>query len=245
MKFSLNALAMLFLVAPVMAKMVEYVEDPYSMQAPHEWVAKVAQVAEKLNFNSNYEVVIPKKAGLQINPWNQFIGSGTNPGTQNLFVVINPEWLASLAEPQQEFLIGRGLMFAAHGGANPWTLRLMRIFFIFMGLIFIFLLFKLLSTTVLAHQNMIVQILAAVLINFVIAYTVTSKIEQKLATYFAQRHDTNINEMVIAKMGDRPAAIAALEAFDTGIKNEIAHGETVLNPFSDMFATQAQALQQS
>ena len=72
----------------VCAKTVEYVEDAYTMQASKEIVKIVEKAALLVDFNDEYQVVSPKKAGIQINPWNKFLGQAINPQTKNPFIMV-------------------------------------------------------------------------------------------------------------------------------------------------------------
>lgn len=220
------------------AAMVEYVEDAYTAQAPDDIVAHVNDVAQHVHFEKRYEVIVPKKPGLQINPWNRFINCATNPLTHNWFIIINPVWFATLDKAEQDFLIARCFMIEKYG-TNPWSMQLVKIIYFLIDLLLVFVLYKLLGRTRLAQQKAIVRIALALGIAIAVELLITDKIENKILTYFAARHNTMIHRETVAITGNRDAAIKALNALDAGIKAEIANGEIILAPFKDTFANQA------
>ncbi|MGA9530304.1 MAG: hypothetical protein WBQ73_00245, partial [Candidatus Babeliales bacterium] len=98
-------------VFTVHAKMVHFQEDVFLSQAPQDIVAIAEKVAKKMGYDGTYEVVIPKKAAIELNPWNKFASYGVNQQTKNNILVINQDWLLNLSEEEQEFILGRYFMF--------------------------------------------------------------------------------------------------------------------------------------
>jgi len=121
------------------AGMVPFTEDPYTMQASGNIVALAQRSAAIMNFEGTYEVVEPKKAGIEINPWNKFIGHGVNPQTQNNFIVVNAEWFKGIPEDQQLFLLCRSFAYFKEGSSSS-LMRMLPYIFIFFGWIFLLLL---------------------------------------------------------------------------------------------------------
>lgn len=91
----------------VSAKTIEFIEDVYAIQAPQEIVALAEKAAALVGFEKPYEVAVPQKAGVQINPWNKFAAYGINPKTNNPFIIINPQWFSKIPENQQLFWLSR------------------------------------------------------------------------------------------------------------------------------------------
>lgn len=220
------------------AAMVEFVEDAYAAQAPQELVNQVNTVAQQVHFEKKYEVVVPKKSGLQINPWNRFIGCGINPVSQNWFILINPAWFNTLDKAEQEFLIARCFMIEKHD-SNPWNMKLVKIIYAILELLLLVAFYMLLGKTRFAQHKAFVRAGLAFGILLAAELLVLDKIELKILTHLAAQHNALIHREAIAVNGDRDAAIKALNAFDAGIKAEIANGETMLAPFKDIFENQA------
>jgi len=85
------------------AKVIEALEDYTVSKAPQEIVDITERVANKMGFTDGYEVVIPTKAAIQLNPWNKFVVYTINPITKNPLILINPEWFSGIPSEQQDF----------------------------------------------------------------------------------------------------------------------------------------------
>lgn len=237
----IKAFACLMLVINAQATMVPYQEDGYSMQAPEELGALVKKAAELVDFTSPYEVVVPKKAGVEINPWNKFIGYGVNPLTKNSLVIINSEWFNKIPEDQQLFLIGRDLVILKNG-VTPTSFIIIQCIFVAISFLLLFLLIWLMGKTVLKNQKLWVRILAACIIVGLCEFFVLDLLQVKVRTYYGKVHDRAIHELTLEKMSSRDAAIKALDHLDSSIKNEIKNGETFFIPYENLFESYAQEL---
>jgi len=223
------------------AKNVEFIEDAYTAQAPQEIVDRVEKAAQLFEYNDPYEIIVPKKSGLQINPWNKFIAGGLNPQSKNYFIIINPEFFSGLPENEQLFLLGRNFLRFKHG-MIPLSMKLIPYGSILLSILFALLLFWLIGKTRFANQKFWVKgliIFGAVLITEI---AILDKISVRLTHSFSRAYDHTINEMVIQKTNDRDAGIKVLEVLDAAVKNEINNGEKVFVGYKDLFGEYAQAL---
>ena len=220
--------------------MIEFVEDAYLKQVPQDLVHKVEKAAQFMDFIGNYEVVIPKKAGMQINPWNRYISQGINPLTQNYLIIINPEWFNTLSEDQQNFMLVRSFELFEQG-FTPRIIKYIPYVFFLLSLVLLVVLYLLLGKTGLGNQT-VLRVLAAITLNWLIGYAVLNKIQERVVYYSASNHDFQINEAVVQKIGQRKAGIEALELYDAGIKKEFNEGETFWAPYLGLFEKFAQSL---
>lgn len=243
MKKFMNSLALTcaLMGAVASATMVEYVEDAYAVQAPKEIVDLVDQAAKIVDFDKPYEVAVPKKAGLQINPWNRFISSVSNPVTNNWLIIVNPEWVSTLPHDQQIFLLGRCFMMGKMGMVPPIT-KYIPWLFIIASWVLVYILYRLFGRTRLNEQNQAVRVLLAFGVMFVLNVAIINKLQIKLLDHLYRKHDKVMNLAVVEKTGNREAAIQALQAYDAAIKKSIKEGEASLVPFENIFERLAQSL---
>lgn len=223
------------------ATMVEYVEDAYAVQAPQEIADVVQEAARTVNFDKSYEVVVPKKAGLHINPWNQFVSSGTNPATHNWFILVNPTWFSTLPHDQQMFLLCRSFV-QANMGVIPPIAQYIPWLFVILTWVLVYVLYRLFGRTRLNQHNPAVRVMIAFGILFVLNVALVNKLQVKLLDYMYRKHDNVVNMVVIEKTGNREAAIKALQTMDAEVKKGIANGETAFVPFEHVFETIAKGL---
>lgn len=228
------------LTATTHAKVVEYVENAYAQQASQEIIDKAEQVAQLLNFTTAYEVIVPKKAGLQINPWTKFIGSGINPQTKNPFIFVNPILFSTLPQEQQTFLLVRSFIMLKE---SRQFLHIIPYLFIVLTFLLGFLILWGLKKTELAKQKLWVRILLTFSILTVGNLLLFNKLQAKLIHYCARQYDYTINRLALEKTLDKDAAIKALESLDTAIKNELKNGDTFWAPYATMFENYAKQLQ--
>ena len=172
-------------------KVVEFVEDAYLKQAPQEIVNQVEKVADVMEFETIYEVAEPKKAGIQINPWNKFVAYGINPLTQNPFIIINTEWFSTIPSEQQVFLLGRAFATFAQG-AVPGG-KIITYLFILFRILLILLLFWVLGKTPLAKQNIWIRFLLALILNAAASFIFMNQFEASIQQHLASRHYFAIN----------------------------------------------------
>ena len=216
------------------AKVVQFLEDAYSMQAPKEIVDITERVAALMEFKDVYEVIIPKKAGIQINPWNRFVAHGINPQTKNPVIVVNPQWFLKMPQDQQTFLLGLTFENFKQGTVS-FSMKCTPYLFLLLSILAILLLFWGLGKTRLANQKKIIRFFIALGIVFVCNKCVINTLHIKLAQYLRSRNDTNKCEMVLQKTLNRDAAIKTYECLDASMKDEFEKGETFFAPHLSFF----------
>jgi hypothetical protein len=240
----LAVLLSVFSLASACAKVVEYVEDAYLMQASKEMVDIAEKAAELFELNDTYEIIEPKKAGIQINPWNKFLSYGINPQTKNSFIIINPQWFASISAEEQTFLLGRAFL-TFQQGFTPVSSKALPYVFILLRILLVFLLIWLLGKTSLANQKIWVRSLIAAGIVMIVNMGFMNQFEIQLKQHLALRHVFEIHELIVEKTSDRKAAIKALEHFDSSVNDEFRKGVTVFAPFLASFKTYANELRKN
>jgi len=241
-KIFLPLLCTLF-VCDVKTEVREHIETPCTMQAPEKIVGIVSRVALLTNFEGQYEVAVPKKAGLQVNPWYKFVAHGINPQTNNPIVIVNPKWFLSIPEKQQNFLLGRCFLTFKHGMV-PLSIRIIPYLFGFFSILFIIFLVWGLGKTRFGNQKMWIRILIAFGILVLFERALTDKLQTKVMWYFGSRYEMQINEMALQKSSDRNSAIKALEFFDASIKDELKKNEVFWAPYASLFQGYANKLKE-
>lgn len=232
-------LALITLNAP--AKMAEYYEDAYAQQAPQELADKVAKIINKIAFEKDYQVIVPKKPAMQINPVNKIISYGINPQNKTPFVLINPEWFSTLSNEQQDFLIARSLITLEN---SNWH-SLPKIFTPLW--IIIFLALSVLAFFILKKKYLVGKptwmIVLATVIPLLIVDTVLGPVHDKMKLNIAHRFDAQIARMALEKLDqDKHVAISAFQAMDDFAKKELAEGDTFWKPIENTFSDLAQRL---
>ena len=241
---SIIALIVLISVPSMYAKTVGYFEDVYAMQAPASLVAKAEKVAELVDFTADYELVVPKKAGVQVNPWNKFVAFGINPQTQNPFMVINEQWFSTMPEDQQEFFLARNLLILKHG-TTPLTVKITPFLFSLLLMVLYLLFYWGLGHTPLATQKRWKKMVMVMCIGAICNLTFLNALQLKCIRYLSARYDQHINAMVVQKTNNKEAAIKALEYAQETITNELKNGESFWKPYATSFADYAQDLKKS
>jgi hypothetical protein len=240
--FTSTAIAMSMLSSSLFyAKIIEYVEDAYTMQAPQEVVDLVERAAQFFEFTDPYEVIAPKKAGMQVNPWNRFISYGINSQTKNPFIIVNYDWFSQIPSDQQLFLLGRNFLILKYG-TIPLSMKVVPFAFMVMSMMLIFLLFWLLGKTKLAHHSRWVRALIAWVIVVCCNIAFMNKLPIQLNQYLGRKYDAHINELAVQKTHNRDAAVGALEHFDASVKHELKSGEPFFAPYAMLFETYAKEL---
>lgn len=227
----------------VHAKNVEYIEDAYTMPASPEIIEIVDKAAQLVEFNENYEVIVPKKSGMQINPWNKFISIAINPQTKNAFIMLNPAWLFAIPQEQQTFLLARSFMMQKLG-IIPLSMKIIPYFFLIFNIFFIFLLVWLLGKTQLKSYAKWVRILLALCIVG-LNTTITDAIQRRVLTYFVRQHDIEIIEKTLQITKNRDAAYQAFKYLDASIKNELQQGTNFFKPYEKLFESHVVYLKNS
>lgn len=231
----------MFVAGQATAKVVDFIEDGYLMPASPEIVTLTENAAQLFEFEQPYEVAMPKKSGLQINPWNRFIASGIHPQTKNPLLVINDSWFKTLDSDQQMFLLGRTFLMLQHGGLQPFSVTLVSYLLILLSLGLLFLLFWLLGKTQ-RIENKWARMAVAYGIFLVCNITFLNTMQAKVIQYFGIRHDIQIIQMTVEKTHNKQAAIKALEAIDSIIKDDLRNGEQFWEPHATLFENYANGL---
>ena len=230
------------LVQSINTGVVPFTEDSYALQAPQEIIKIAEQAAALVEFDGAYEVAVPKKAGIQINPWNKFIASAKSPQTKNFFIIINPLWFEGIPQDQQLFLLGRCFM-AYKEGATPFSMKVIPYLFILGSIIFMLLLIWLLGKTPLVHKKKWIRVVMAWGTIYFCNIFLINNLQARLTNYIARKNDVHIIDMVVKKTGDKDAAIKALQHLDASIKKELKSGETFFAPYVTLFENYANALE--
>lgn len=215
----LLSLSLLALFQPAFSQPVPYTEDAYTYQAAPELVKLVEQAALLIDFQAPYEVVSPKKAGIEINPNNKFISPGTNSITKNSFLMINPDWLLKLSPEQQQFMIARNLM-RLKVGILPTSTKVIPYLFILLTILLTFLLSILLRKTILIGKPRWFSALITISIIVSCNLLFINNLQFKLISYFIKQHEVSTIKLTIEKTGNRAAAIEALEKLNSDINTE-------------------------
>lgn len=226
------------------AKSVDYLyEDAYSLEAPIE-VRKLAdEAAERIGFEQPFEVVAPKKPGIQINPLNKFIAVARNQLSQNIFLMINPEWFATLTKDEQLFLISRSLMQSVPQGILFYIIKYLPYLFALCGILILFLLYVLFRKTIFSSKKWWVSLLSAVIVSNILSlFLINPILQPKVTMLLGKRFDRQCLHFVVEKLGKKDAAIHALEKYDAGIQAEFDNGATVLAPYVGLFKSYADEL---
>ncbi len=229
------------------ATMVEFSEDPYSVQAPQEIVDLAHTMATKVGFDAPYEIVTPKTPAIQVNPWNKFIGTGINPLTKNSLVLVNTNWFSHLNTNQQQALLARCFV-QLKLGISPFILKIIPHLYFFLELLFAFFVFRLLrkifpSGNQSKSAMTVFAVFATVCILVVCELWVFDPLKAHTVKYIALKHEHKIHETVIEKTLDRVSLIEALTAIDLSIKNEWKNGEIFWAPYLTTFEQYAAELQ--
>lgn len=223
----------MFSVGIITAKTIDFVEDGYLMPASSQIIELTEKAAEFFEFDQPYEVALPKKGGLQINPWNKLIAAGINPQTKNPFLVINESWFKTLNPEQQMFLLGRNFLMLKNG-VQPFSVKAIPFLFILLTIILTLLIYWFLGKTNLGHKKWM-RLGIAYAIIFVSNITFLNTVQIKAIQYFGAKHDMHNIQMAIEKTQNKGAAVTALEAIDAAIKNDLKNGEKFWEPYAMLF----------
>ena len=225
------------------AKNIQYVEDAYMKQASSGLVKLVDEVTQDIGYIGDFELIEPKKAGLEINPWNRLVGVGVNPGTKNNFMVINSEWLNRLSKDEQKFVIAHFITKFDLGFKAPASTYLpfvyIALFWLLVGLLF-FLFGKL---ELFADKKWWMRLAPAYLIMLVFNLAIGVKLQQKHLEYLAFRHLVNVNNQVLQKLPNKEAAVKALRYLDKSIVDGAANGEVAFESTKNLFANVADEIE--
>lgn len=229
----------------VTAKSVEYAyEDAYLKQAPAEIVQIADRAAEVVGFDQPFSVTMPTKAGMQINPINGFFAYGLHPLSQHVFFIINPEWFATLSSDEQIFLLGRGFMSTIPGFLY-YLIKVLPYLFVLFSVMLALVLYWLMRFTPLAYKKWWLKALVVYVLLIVINLSLVRPfIQPNISSLLALKFDMNVIQNVIAKTGNKEAALQAFEKYNAGIQQEFDNGQLALQPYVGLFKKYADALNQ-
>lgn len=225
------------------AEPVECQEDVYMMQAPEQIVECVEQVAQLVDFTLPYEVVIPKKAAIKINPWNSYITHSINPQTGRPLIIVNPEWFNQLSKDEQIFFFA--CCFEAlqeRASVMAWATKSVPFIHMALSLLLIVGSYVTIRKTQIITQRALAAAVAygsVLLLNL----TVLNGLQTKLVSYMNAHHSTIVRNKAIERTGNKDAAIRALIHFDEAIKKEAAQGDPFWQPFVNICEAGIQELQ--
>lgn len=225
------------------AKVADFTANQYAVQAPAELITLTEQVAEHVHFEQLYEVVVPTKAGLQVNPWNQFLSYGIDPQTTYPYILINPAWLLSLPENQQHFLLARA--FATFElGTMSFAMKAAPYLFLLFFMLLMFSVIFIIARRPLPRKKKILAIVIAWVVVALVNATLQSKVQPMVVRYLGSLHDKKINELAVQKTGNKDAALQALESYDNAIQEDLKNGNTFWQQFEHVFKDQLAQLRQ-
>ncbi len=233
----------LTVLSSVQAKMVEHPENAYSVQASQDLVALAQKAATIVDFDTYYEIGMPTKAGIAINPLSNFVVYGINPLTKNPFIIANPEWLAKMPEEQQLFFFARNFLTFKEG--KPLLMKVVPYLYILFSILLSIFLFFALGKTPLKNQRIWVRVLLVIALMMASELLITDRLEAAMLRYLGKRFDINILELVVQKTKDRDAAVKALEFYDSSIQDEAHNDEKFWAPYKNLFAEYAQELKKN
>lgn len=222
-----------------------YEEDDYLEQAPQELVAQVEHIAQKIGFSKDYQVMIPKEPGLQLNPWNKLAVYGINPQNKLPFVLINQEWFSLLSQEQQTFLIARNLMMLSEG-ASFVAVKLLPWIWALVSFALMALFYCVLNGTPFGTNPVWMKILAISVIFSLANFAFFNALYAQLNSALACSCDSKIVHLTLEKTGqDKQVALATFEAMDAFVKKELADGQAFWKPYENIFANLVDALRKS
>jgi hypothetical protein len=233
---------MMMLCKALQADPVPFVEDAYLMPAPQELVDRAEHIAQEIDFLEEYEIAVPKKAGLHINPWNKFIASGIHPLTGRPLMIINPEWFNELSHDEQTFFLAQNFI-RMHEGMPPLQIKILPYLYALISVLLIILVFIVLGYTALSVKPVWMRIVMAIAFSIVCEKLFMDKVYAQLQAYVLKQFSTKINELVVKKTNNRDAAIRALKHLDVSISEEVNNGTLSLAPYVNLFAEYARILQ--
>lgn len=219
------------------AQRVELSEDAYIGLPSSALIDQAQQVAQRIGFTGKYELVIPKKPALELNPWNNFIAVGINPVTKNLVIIVNEPWFSTFTTAEQEFLLGHYFLIGKRG-LVPFSARFIRGLCIGLYFILLILIAAFLNRMPLSRYKFIFfNIMFACIIGFSLG-----KVLVMLQPYIFKHHEKKGMRLAAQIMGDHDAACSALQRYDAAIKAEVAQGNVFWQPHAHIFEEYFKAL---
>ncbi len=239
-------------------------ENSNALQVPQEIIKTARKAATLVKFVGVYEVAVPKKGTIQIDPWSKFMARGINLQTKNSMIIFNPSWFLDIPQDQQLFLLGYCFM-AFKEGSIPFSMKIIPfiVSFVYYFLLFciaylfdLFFMVWLLGKTPLhllrkKKAKKFMGISLEMLVRVAMVWGIVSlsssflidNVYSKLTDYVARKHEIHLMNMVVQKTGNKDAAIKALRYFSASVKEAIKNGETFFAPHANRFENYANALE--
>ncbi|OGB84010.1 hypothetical protein A3F66_06580 [candidate division TM6 bacterium RIFCSPHIGHO2_12_FULL_32_22] len=218
------------------ATVVEYPEDVYLFQANKEIVEKANSAAEKMGYNGQYQIMSPKKPGVEINPYNKFIASGVNPVNNLNMIIVNADWFKTLTSDQQDAFLAIQFNTFVHGGSS--ASKYVLIIYAILTWIIIFGLFLLLKrfsfVPAKRWQRFLIAFVSVVTFNVFFGI----KIQNAIVAHFNMKHSLFVYEDAISKGLNRDLIISTLTAYDNALKDDINSGNTFFIEYEKLVAAQ-------
>lgn len=221
----LLATGLINFTSTMQAKNIEY-SDSSCQTANTNLINFVDGVAQELGYTSDYELVEPTRAGVLANPFNRMMYAVVNPLDQNDLILINQDWLNGLDLDAQKFLIAVNLVKLDLNKQTTmvkvWPYMIMIISFLILLIAIWFI-----NKTSLKKHNIVIRFLLVLAGCIVFEFVILDRISNQVAKYLEFRQINNINQQVIAKLNNKPAAIRALEYVNQSIKAGIKDGHNL------------------
>jgi hypothetical protein len=185
--FSLLIFISMFSGMHLLAKRVDIApsEALYLINAPEEICQLVESVDLAINFGQNYEVAMPTKAGIEINPWNSFISSTINPQTKNLLFIIQPDFFNRCNKDEQKFLITRTYLLVKDGIRPNWLTIFIIIFSLSLSIALSIAIMRILKTRGYSQQQTLIITIG---LMFLLEITLVKKAKVNLETFILVRN---------------------------------------------------------
>lgn len=231
---------LLVVLGSVHADSVPYQEDVYAMNAPEDVQNLVAEVAQQAGFTGVYQVVSPKKAGIEINPWNKFIGAVINPSNGLPLVVVSSEWLNTFDREQQKAYVMSQMIKFIHGFVHPWAKYV--VIFYLLCLFVIALVLAVIGKRLLPGRPRWQYIAGISLCCFVFNIFFALSIQTRMIAYLNSKHEVELYKKTIKLGINQELLIKSLMDYDAAIQQEVQAGEIFWKPYEGLFARYANAL---
>ncbi len=240
--FSFLAFISMFSGMQLLAKRVDIApsEALYLLNAPEEICQLVESVDLAINFGQNYEVTMPTKAGIEINPWNSLVSSGINPQTKNLLFVIQPDFFNSCNKDEQKFLITRAHLSIKDGIKPRWLDIFIVIASLLLSIASSIAIIRILKTRGFSQQQ---AFIIAIGLTFLLRITLVKRVAVNLQNYILVRNTKLLNIKAQELSGTtKESTISTLRKMDAFIKKDLQEGNWYWKPFESEFEKQANNL---
>lgn len=222
--------------ANLVSNVIEYTEDIYLMQADKDAVEKISEIAKKMDYSGDYQVVLSKKAGMEINPTLKFFASGVNPVNGLNFIAFNKDWFNYLDKDTQDMFVAIAFSKFINGVASPYAKYVIYIYTILSWfLIFgIFLILNKSSFNFSKHNKLykfLISLFFVALFNLFFGQKIQDQINNKLK----REHAMKVYDYVLEKGFNKDSIVKMLSVYKDNIKKDLEEGQTFWRPFANDF----------